>query len=236
MANYESLLDVGRLESSAIAGSCPACHAIRSDVRIFTVGIFMVLNACDSDSLTEPVERVSPSFRTVTQSPRAMNESSYSTRGQRKYRTTRLADEDEVERSEDEPRIGSPTSMSTHREPAEGSGEMSPRIDSDGSSSSGAKKKGLQKLASGAIANIGSVFRGGVSGESEGRSELSAGKTSRNATKGSSYTPDLALDSDPGMQEKLSPSSHKERFFQKAWRNRLKVIPNAGNALWIPQV
>ncbi|KAJ7356192.1 Rho GTPase activating protein [Desmophyllum pertusum] len=38
-----------------------------------------------------------------------------------------------------------------------------------------------------------------------------------------------------GMQEKLSPSSHKERFFHKAWRNRLKVIPNAGNALWIPQ-
>lgn len=38
-----------------------------------------------------------------------------------------------------------------------------------------------------------------------------------------------------GMQEKLSPPSHKEKFFQKGWRNRLKVIPNAGNALWIPQ-
>ncbi|XP_068701575.1 rho GTPase-activating protein 6-like isoform X2 [Montipora foliosa] len=40
-----------------------------------------------------------------------------------------------------------------------------------------------------------------------------------------------------GMQEKLSPTSpQKERFFNKTWRNRLKVIPNAGNALWIPQV
>lgn len=39
-----------------------------------------------------------------------------------------------------------------------------------------------------------------------------------------------------GMQEKLPQTgSQKERFFNKAWRNRLKVIPNAGNALWIPQ-
>lgn len=39
-----------------------------------------------------------------------------------------------------------------------------------------------------------------------------------------------------GMQEKLSPSgSNKDKFFNKAWRNRLKVISNAGNALWIPQ-
>ncbi|KAM7450627.1 Rho GTPase-activating protein 6 [Porites harrisoni] len=39
-----------------------------------------------------------------------------------------------------------------------------------------------------------------------------------------------------GMQEKLSPSgSHKEKFFNKTWRNRLKVVSNAGNALWIPQ-
>ena len=198
--------------------------------------VFMVLNACDSDSPTEPAERVSPSCRTVTQSPRAMNESSISARGQRKYRTTRPY-EDEVERSDDEPRIGSPTSMNTHREPAEGSGDTSPRVDGDGSSSSGAKKKGLQKLASGAIANIGSVFRGGTtSGESEGRNDLSAGRASKNSSKGWSNTPDFTIDSDSGMQEKLSPPSQKEKFFQKGWRNRLKVIPNAGNALWIPQV
>lgn len=196
----------------------------------------MVLNACESDSLTEPVERVSPSCRTVTQSPRAMNESIQSARGQRRYRTTRPY-EDEVERSDDEPRIGSPTSMNIHSEPAEGLGEMSPRVDSDGSSSSGAKKKGLQKLASGAIANIGSVFRGGTTGgESEGRSDLSAGRASKNTSKGSSNSSDFTVDSDSGMQEKLSPPSNKEKFFQKGWRNRLKVIPNAGNALWIPQV
>lgn len=199
----------------------------------------MVLDACESERATESVERVSPSCRSVTQSPRAMNESTYSARGQRKYHNTNPAYESvEVEQSgvDDDTRVASPDSMSTQREAAaERSGEVSPRIDSDGSSSS-SKKKGLQKLASGAIANIGSVFRGGTNGELEGRSELGAGRSSKNATKGSSSSNTHDLDSDPGMQEKLSPSSHKERFFHKAWRNRLKVIPNAGNALWIPQV
>lgn len=200
----------------------------------------MVLNACESERPTESVERVSPSYRTVTLSPRAMSDSTNSTRGQRKYRNTSPAYEAEVaEQSEDDTRLGSPNSMTSPRDDAEGFSEVSTRnIDSDGSSSAGHKKKGLQKLASGAIANIGSVFRGVTNGEPEGRSEQSAVRASRNATKGSSNTHNLALDSDPGMQEKLSPpsSSQKERFFHKAWRNRLKVIPNAGNALWIPQV
>lgn len=199
----------------------------------------MVLNACDSERAIESVERVSPSC-SVTQSPRAMSDSTNTTRGHRKYRNISPAYETEVaaEQSEDDRRLGSPNSMSTQRGDAGESSEVSTRIGSDGSSSAGHKKKGLQKLASGAIANIGSVFRGGANGEPEGRSEQGALKASRNATKGSSNTHDLALDSDPGMQEKLSPSSssQKEKFFHKPWRNRLKVIPNAGNALWIPQV
>lgn len=200
----------------------------------------MVLNAYESERAIESVERVSPSCRTVTQSPRAMSDSTNSTRGQRKYRNISPAyvEVEVAEQSEDDTRLGSPNSMSTQREDAGGFSEVSTRIDSDGSSSAGHKKKGLQKLASGAIANIGSVFRGGTNGEPEGRSEQGAVRASRNAAKGSPNTHDLALDSDPGMQEKLSPpsSSQKERFFHKAWRNRLKVIPNAGNALWIPQV
>ncbi|XP_015765401.1 PREDICTED: uncharacterized protein LOC107344248 isoform X3 [Acropora digitifera] len=41
---------------------------------------------------------------------------------------------------------------------------------------------------------------------------------------------------DAGTQEKMSPTSPpKEKFFNKTWRNRLKVIPNAGSASWIPQ-
>jgi len=130
--------------------------------------------------------------------------------------------------------------MSTQREDAGDSSEVSPKIEINGSPTVGHKKKGLQKLASGAIANIGSVLRGGANGELESRSEAGAVKSSRNATKVPFNTHDLALDSDPGMQEKVSPpppsSSQKEGFFQKAWRNRLKVISNAGNALWIPQV
>lgn len=199
----------------------------------------MVLNACENEWATESEERVSPSCRSVTQSPRAMNESTNSTRGQRKFRNTSPAYEAEVvEQSEDDTRLRSPNSMSTQREDAGGSSEVSPRIEIDESPSVGHKKKGLQKLASGAIANIGSVFKGVANGELEGRSELGAVRSSRNTTKVPSNTHDLAPDSDPGMQEKLSPpsSSQKEGFFQKAWRNRLKVIPNAGNALWIPQV
>lgn len=201
----------------------------------------MVLNACESEWATESEERVSPSCRTVTQSPRAMNESTNNTRGQRKYRNTSPAyDAEVVKQSEDDTRLRSPNSMSTQREDAGDSSEVSPRIEIDGSPSAGHKKKGLHKFASGAISNIGSVFRGGANGELEGRSETGAVRSSRNATKVPFNAHDLALDSDPGMQEKLSPppssSSQKEGFFQKAWRNRLKVIPNAGNALWIPQV
>ena len=204
----------------------------------------MVLNACESEWATDSEERVSPSCRTVTQSPRAMNESTNNTRGQRKYRNTSPAYEAEVvEQIEDDTRLRSLNSMSTQREEAGNSSEVSPRIEIDRSPSPGHKKKGLHKLASGAISNIGSVFRGGANGELEGRSEPGAVRSSRNATKVPFNTHDLALDSDPGMQEKLSlspppPSSYsqKEGFFQKAWRNRLKVIPNAGNALWIPQV
>ena len=203
----------------------------------------MVLNACENEWATESEERVSPSCRTVTQSPRAMNESTNNARGQRKYRNTSPAYEAEVvEQSEDDTRLRSLNSMSTQREEAGNSSEVSPRIEIDRSPSPGHKKKGLHKLASGAISNIGSVFRGGANGELEGRSETVAVRSSRNATKVPFNTHDLALDSDPGMQEKLSPppssssSSQKEGFFQKAWRNRLKVIPNAGNALWIPQV
>ena len=201
----------------------------------------MVLYACEIATDTEAVERVSPSCRSVTQSPKAMNELSY-TRGQRKYRNISASPAygTKVERSanEEDESLVSPDSMSgAQTEPVEGSGEMSPRVENEGSLTSGAKKKGLQKLASGAIANIGSVFRGGANGEVEGRSELGAGKSSRNAAKGSSNVHDLAPDSDPGTQEKLSPTgTQKERFFNKGWRNRLKVIPNAGNALWIPQV
>ena len=199
----------------------------------------MVLNACDTATDIESEERVSPSCRIVTQSPPAMNDSPFS-RGERKYRNISgsLAFARKVEQSavEQNASVVSPDSMSSQREAAEGSGEMSPRAESEASSTSGAKRKGLQKLASGAIANIGSVFRGGANGELEGRSE--AGRSSgRNAAKGSSNMHDLTPDSDPGMQEKLSPSgSNKDKFFNKAWRNRLKVISNAGNALWIPQV
>lgn len=201
----------------------------------------MVLNACENEWATDSEERVSPSCRTVTQSPRAMNESTNSTRGQRKYRNISPAYEaDVVEQSEDDTRLRSPNSMSTQREDAGDSSEVSPKIEINGSPTVGHKKKGLQKLASGAIANIGSVLRGGANGELESRSEAGAVKSSRNATKVPFNTHDLALDSDPGMQEKVSSpppsSSQKEGFFQKAWRNRLKVISNAGNALWIPQV
>ena len=198
----------------------------------------MVLNACESETATESVERVSPSCRTVTQSPRAMSESTNSTRGLRKYLNIIPAYEDGVAaQNEDDTRLGSPNSMSTQREDAGCRSEASTRLDSDGSSTAGHKRKGLQKLASGAIANIGSVFRGGTNGEPEGRSEIGAVRSSSNVNKGSSNTHDLALDPDAGMQEKLSPSSsQKEKFFHKPWRNRLKVIPNAGNALWIPQV
>lgn len=201
----------------------------------------MVLNACENEWATDSEERVSPSCRTVTQSPRAMNESTNSTRGQRKYRNISPAYEaDVVEQSEDDTRLRSPNSMSTQREDAGDSSEASPKIEINGSPSVGHKKKGLQKLASGAIANIGSVLRGGANGELESRSEAGAVRSSRNASKVPFNTHDLALDSDPGMQEKVSPppssSSQKEGFFQKAWRNRLKVISNAGNALWIPQV
>lgn len=201
----------------------------------------MVLNACENEWATDSEERVSPSCRTVTQSPRAMNESTNSTRGQRKYRNISPAYEaDVVEQSEDDTKLRSPNSMSTQREDAGDSSEVSPKIEINGSPSVGHKKKGLQKLASGAIANIGSVLRGGANGELESRSEAGAVRSSRNASKVPFNTHDLALDSDPGMQEKVSPppssSSQKEGFFQKAWRNRLKVISNAGNALWIPQV
>ena len=201
----------------------------------------MVLYAYEIATDTESVERVSPSCRTVTQSPKAMNESSH-TRGQRKYRniSESPAYVVKVEQSvndSDASVAASPDSMSTQRESAEGSGEMSPRTENEGSAASAGRKKGLQKLASGAIANIGSVLRGGASGEADGRSELTAGRSSRNAAKGSANIHDLTPDSDPGMQEKLSPTgSQKESFFNKSWRNRLKVISNAGNALWIPQV
>ena len=201
----------------------------------------MVLYTYEIATDTESVERVSPSCKTVTQSPTAMNESSY-TRGQPKYwdisesRAYVLKVEQSANEN-DASVAASPDSMSTQRESAEGSGEMSPRTENEGSVTSAGKKKGLQKLASGAIANIGSVLRGSVSGEADGCSELTAGRSSRNATKGSANIHDLTPDSDPGMQEKLSPTgSQKESFFNKAWRNRLKVISNAGNALWIPQV
>ena len=202
----------------------------------------MVLYACEIATDIESVERVSPYCRTVTQSLTAMNEPSYTR--ERKYRNINAspayAPKLEQGANVDGASAGSPDSMSTQREPVEGSGEMSPRTENEGSSASVGKKKGLQKLASGAITNIGSVFKGGANGELEGRSELATGRSSTNATKGSSNMHELTPDSDPGMQEKLSPTglsgSHKEKFFNKAWRNRLKVIPNAGNALWTPQV
>ena len=202
----------------------------------------MVLYACEIETDTESVERVSPSCRTVTQSPTAMDESSY-TRRQRKYRniSESPAYVVKVEQTVSEDYASAVASLSgsmnIRRETAEVSGEMSPTAENEGSATSAGKKKGLQKLASGAIANIGSVLKGGANGDEEGRSELVAGRSSRNAAKASSNMHDLTPDSDPGMQEKLSPTgSQKERFFNKAWRNRLKVIPNAGNALWIPQV
>lgn len=199
----------------------------------------MVLYACEIETDTQ---WVSPSCRTVTQSPTTMNESPY-TRRQRKYRNINdspayvVKVEQTVSEDHASAVASSSGSMNTQRESVEASGEMSPTAENEGSATSAGRKKGLQKLASGAISNIGSVLRGGSNGEVERRSELAASRSSRNAAKASSDMHDLTPDSDPGMQEKLPQTgSQKERFFNKAWRNRLKVIPNAGNALWIPQV
>lgn len=198
----------------------------------------MVLNAYETATDTESVERVSPYCSlSVTQSPTAMNDSSF-TRGERKYRNAseRLALARKVELSAIEQNANI-VILSPQKVAVERAGEMSPKAENEGSSTSAAKKKGLQKLASGAIANMGMVFKGGANtGDMEGRSETSR-SSSRNAAKGSAVLNDLTPHSDPGMQEKLSPSgSHKEKFFNKTWRNRLKVVSNAGNALWIPQV
>ena len=102
---------------------------------------------------------------------------------------------------------------------------MSPKAENEGSVASAGKKKGFQKRASGAIANIGSVLRGGVSGGDQGVMR----RLPRDVTKASSNMHDLTPHEDAGTQEKMSPTSPpKEKFFNKTWRNRLKVIPNAG--------
>lgn len=206
------------------------------------VETFMVLYAREIVTETESVERVSPFCRIETQSLIAMNEPS-DRRRQRKYPdiTGRPAYVSKVEQSarEGHAKIVA-TSSDSMRVPKESTVEsdgMSQKAENEGSVGSAGKKKGLQKLASGAIANIGSVLRGGMNGGDEGRNEGAMGRLSRDVPKAPSNMHDPTPDEDAGMQEKLSPTSpQKEKFFNKTWRNRLKVIPNAGSAIWIPQV
>lgn len=198
----------------------------------------MVLYAGEIVRETEAVERVSPFCRTETQSLVAMNESS-DTRRQRKYpdiKTESSAYVSRVEQSAKEGHVklvaASPDSMRAPKESTDESDGMSPKAENEGSVASAGKKKGFQKRASGAIANIGSVLRGGVSGGDEGVMR----RLPRDVTKASSNMHDLTPHEDAGTQENMSPTSPpKEKFFSKTWRNRLKVIPNAGSASWIPQ-
>ena len=192
--------------------------------------LFMVVDTVfECERLGYSVVGISPSCSRVTQSPRAISDRT-DTGGQRKYRNKNPA-------RQTEPNITaeSPDSMTTQRKTLEGGGEVSARVESEGPSTLGVKRKALQKLASGAIANIGSVLRGGSNEQQlEGYTDTSPGKASRaTRSSGSNDAYDNTLDSDPGTQDKLL---QKERFFGKAWRNRPKVIPNAGNSLWIPEV
>lgn len=94
------------------------------------------------------------------------------------------------------------------------------------------KRKSLHKLASGALANIGSLF-GANAGEDADARTFSGGHKAKAVTS-LNNTNDFNFDfNDSGMQNKLS---QKERFFSKPWRNRQKMIPNAGNSLWRPEV
>lgn len=198
----------------------------------------MVLYAREIVRETEAVERVSPFCTTETQSLVAMNESS-DTRRQRKYPdiTESSAYVSRVEQSAKEGHVklvaASPDSMRAPKESTDESDGMSPKTENEGSVASAGKKKVFQKRASGAIANIGSVLRGGVSGGDEGVMR----RLPRDVPKASSNMRDLTPHEDAGTQEKMSPTSlQKEKFFNKTWRNRLKVIPNAGSPSWIPQV
>ena len=95
-------------------------------------------------------------------------------------------------------------------------------------SSKTTKKKPLHKIASNAVASMGALFGSAVWDDAE--ENILHTKEPRTQTDANDrHFPHHDL----GMQGKLS---QKERFFGKPWKNRSKVIPNAGNSLWAAEV